>query len=73
MYTFVSIAQPGQFAGALGIYEETIRYGVNARAGKSWAICANPRCAYPTLEAVMAKLPEVAAGFTVATQAVGGR
>lgn len=52
-------------------YDDTICYGVDARSGKAWAIPADPRFAYPSFDDVMARLPEVAEVFAVATQAIG--
>jgi hypothetical protein len=41
------------------LYNETLYYGVDARAGKKWAIVPDPKYAYPSFDAVMAHIDEV--------------
>ncbi|WP_353091668.1 hypothetical protein [Methylibium sp.] len=54
-------------------YHEDFSYGVDARAGKSWAVMADPRYAYPSFEAVIAKAPEIREAFESGAQAIGRR
>ena len=54
-------------------YYETLYYGVDAHPGKSYSIDADRAFAYPSFDAVMANIPEVADRLSGATRALGGR
>jgi hypothetical protein len=55
------------------LYDETLCYGVDAKAGETWSIAADPKIAYSSFDNVMKRIPEIAAVFATGTQAIGER
>jgi len=52
------------------VYDETLYYGVDAKAGKPWAIVSDPRYVYPNFEDVMSRADELSVVFENATIAL---
>jgi len=55
------------------LYDETLYYGVDADAGESTSIAADPKLAYPSFDNVMTRIPEITAVFVAGTQTIGER
>jgi len=49
------------------LYHETLYYGVDAKAGKKWAIVPDPKYAYPNFEAVTSHIDEIQTALSVGT------
>jgi hypothetical protein len=49
------------------IYEETIYYGVDAKAGKKWAIVPDAKYAYPNFDAVLSHIDEIQTALSAGT------
>ena len=49
------------------LYNETLYYGVDAKAGKKWAIVPDPKYAYPNFEAVTSHIDEIQTALSVGT------
>ena len=56
-----------------GLYGENFHYGVDARAGKTWAVLADPKIAFPTFEALLGNPRELDGVFNFGAQALGRR
>lgn len=52
------------------IYDETIYYGVDAKAGKKWAIVPDAKYAYPNFDAVMSHIDEIRTALSVGTSEI---
>lgn len=52
------------------IYDETLYYGVDARAGKKWAIVSEAKYSYPNFGAVMAHTDEIRTALSEGTSAI---
>lgn len=55
------------------IYDGEIYYGVDARAGASWATVADKQWSFPSFESVLARMDDVRAMFLSSTQSLGSR
>lgn len=55
------------------LFEQDVRYGVDARAGKPWAIAAPESVAYPDFESVIGNLGAVLGAFDAGAAEVGKR
>ncbi len=55
------------------LYSEEIYYGVDAKAGKKWAIVPDAKYAYPTFDALMAKIAEVQTALASGTSQISKR
>ena len=55
------------------IYDSYVYYGVDAKAGKSWAIESDPVFAYPSFESVTSSIPNIGSRFKSAALLVSER
>lgn len=55
------------------LYDEEIRYGVDARSGKSWAIPADEKIAFSNFNDVLTRLDTVEATFLTGVQEISRR
>jgi hypothetical protein len=53
------------------LYNEDIYYGVDAKAGKKWAILPDPKYSYPDFDSLMASIPEVETALASGTSQIG--
>lgn len=52
------------------VYDEDLCYGVDAKKGKVWAIQPDAKYAYPSFDAVMARIEEVRSSFADGTREI---
>jgi hypothetical protein len=55
------------------VYDEDLYYGVDAKKGKTWAILPDPKYAYPSFDAVVARIEEVRSSFADGTREISTR
>jgi hypothetical protein len=53
------------------LYNQDIYYGVDARAGKQWAIVPDPKYSYPNFDSLMASASEVETALASGTSQIG--
>ena len=53
------------------LYDEDIYYGVDAKAGKKWAIVPDPKYSYPDFDSLMANIPDVETALASGTTQIG--